>query len=161
MLIKILQDALFSAIAAIGFSAISNPPVRSYAYCAFIAAVGHSLRFVLMQPGVCGLHIVPATALAALVIGLLAVFLSKRSTVPPETYIFPSLLPMVPGVYAYKAFGGLAMCLFFSDEPSFVHNFYLFASNGMMAFFILLAMAVGAVIPIFMFKQVSFQATRR
>ena len=80
---------------------------------------------------------------------------------PPETYIFPSLLPMVPGVYAYKAFGGLAMCLFFSDEPSFVHNFYLFASNGMMAFFILLAMAVGAVIPIFMFKQVSFQATRR
>ena len=29
----------------------------------------------------------------------------------PETFLFPSLLPMIPGIYAYKAFGGLAMCI--------------------------------------------------
>ena len=45
MVEKIFQDALFAAIAAIGFAAISRPPRRAYVYCALIAAVGHSLRF--------------------------------------------------------------------------------------------------------------------
>lgn len=161
MLAQIFQDALFSAIAAIGFSAISNPPRRSYPFTALIAATGHSLRFVIMQPEWGGIHIVVATALASFIIGLLAVFFSGRSNVPPETYLFPSLLPMVPDIFAYKAFGGLAMCLFRASETTFNHYFYLFASNGMMAFFILLSMAVGAIIPIFMFKRISFQATRR
>ncbi|WP_301707862.1 threonine/serine exporter family protein, partial [uncultured Duncaniella sp.] len=49
MVEKIFQDALFAAIAAIGFAAISRPPRRAYVYCALIAAVGHSLRFVLMD----------------------------------------------------------------------------------------------------------------
>lgn len=160
MLAQILQDALFSAIAAIGFSAISNPPRRTYPFCALIAATGHSVRFVIMQPDVAGLHIVVATTIASFIIGLMAVFFSRRSVVPPETYLFPSLLPMVPGIFAYKAFGGLAMCLFRASEQTFSHYFYLFASNGLMAFFILLSMAVGATIPIFMFKKISFQATR-
>ena len=49
MWIDILQDAFFAAIAAIGFSCISNPPRNSYCYCAFIAAVGHSIRYVLLN----------------------------------------------------------------------------------------------------------------
>ena len=41
MIGEILQDALFAAIAAIGFAAISRPPRRAYLWCALIAAVGH------------------------------------------------------------------------------------------------------------------------
>jgi uncharacterized membrane protein YjjB (DUF3815 family) len=36
MVEKIFQDALFAAIAAIGFAAISRPPRRAYVYCALI-----------------------------------------------------------------------------------------------------------------------------
>lgn len=49
MFLQIFQDALFAAIAAIGFAAISRPPRRAYVYCAVIAAIGHALRFVLMN----------------------------------------------------------------------------------------------------------------
>ncbi|MDE6366976.1 MAG: threonine/serine exporter family protein, partial [Muribaculaceae bacterium] len=45
MILQIFQDALFSAIAAIGFAAISNPPRRAYPLCALIAAAGHSIRY--------------------------------------------------------------------------------------------------------------------
>ena len=160
MLSEFLQDAFFAAIAAIGFAAISNPPRRAYLYCAIIAAVGHSARFLMMQESLLGLHIVIASTLAALIVGMLAVLLSPVAHTPAETCLFPSLLPMIPGIYAYKTFGGLVMCLYHGSEDAFEHYFYLFVSNGLTCLFILLGMVIGATIPIFLFKNISFQATR-
>ena len=159
MMTGIFQDALFSAIAAIGFAAVSRPPKGAYIFCAVIAAVGHSFRFVLMNMTM-GIHIIPATLLASFVIGLLAVFVSPLSKIPAETYLFPSLLPMIPGIYAYKAFGALMLCLFSHGQESFNHDFFLFAHNAMTCCCIILCMIVGATIPIFTFKKISFQATR-
>ena len=86
MLEKILEDALFSAIAAIGFAAISRPPARAYLYCAAIAAIGHAVRFMLMTPefGV-RLHIVTASLVAAFMVGIIAVVFSPVVKTPPET----------------------------------------------------------------------------
>ncbi len=160
MLIQFLQDALFSAIAAIGFSAISNPPRRAIPVCALIAATGHSLRFLLMQTGFLQLHIVTASTIAAALIGTLAVIISPKTKIPAETYLYPSLLPMIPGIYAYRTFGAMVMCLYQDGESGFNHYFHLFATNGMTCFFILLGMAVGATLPMFLMKDISFQATR-
>lgn len=160
LFLQYIQDALFAALAAVGFAALSNPPRRAYVYCALIAAIGHSSRFLLLQPGLCGLHIVIATAAASLLVGLLAVLVSPLARTPAEACLFPSLLPMIPGIYAYKAFGGLVMCMYLGSEGSFSHYFYLFASNGLTCLFILLSMVIGATIPIFLLKKISFQATR-
>ncbi|MDE6331683.1 MAG: threonine/serine exporter family protein, partial [Muribaculaceae bacterium] len=111
MLYEYLQDAFFAAIAAIGFASISNPPRRAYLYCALIAAIGHSSRFLMMNESVLGLHIVIATALASLLIGVLAVLLSPLAKMPAETCLFPSLLPMIPGINAYKTSAGLLRCM--------------------------------------------------
>lgn len=157
---QILQDGFFAAIAAIGFAAISRPPRRAYLYCALIAAIGHSVRFVIMHEEFLGLNIITATFLAAFLVGTLAVFFSPIVKTPAETCLFPALLPMIPGIYAYKSFGGLAKCIFSSGQAEFDRYFYLFAHNGLTCLFILLAMVVGATLPIFIFKNISFQATR-
>lgn len=47
--VDILFDGVFAAVAAIGFGAISDPPVRAFPYIALLAAVGHALRFCLMS----------------------------------------------------------------------------------------------------------------
>ncbi|MDE6465154.1 MAG: threonine/serine exporter family protein [Duncaniella sp.] len=161
MFAEILEDALFAAIAAIGFSAISNPPRNAYYYCAAIAAAGHSLRFVLMHYTDGIFSIIPASFVAALVVGVLAVLLSPHAKTPAETFLFPSLLPMIPGIYAYKTFGGLVMCVLHSGENEFLHYLYLFSYNGLTCLFIIVVMVVGATIPIFVFKKVSFRATRQ
>ena len=158
MISEILQDAIFAAIAAIGFSAISNPPRRAYIYCALIAAIGHSLRFALIN--IAGWHIVVATTVASLTIGTLAVLISPRTRIPAETYLYPSLLPMIPGVYAYKTFAAMVMCIYAHGESSFMHYFYLLATNGLTCFFILLGMVVGATVPMFALPHISFTATR-
>ncbi|MCM1369497.1 MAG: threonine/serine exporter family protein [Candidatus Amulumruptor caecigallinarius] len=159
MIFQILQDAIFAAVAAVGFAAISRPPQRAYLYCALIAAAGHSFRFLLMS-GAVGMHIIIATLMASFLIGILAVLLSSISRIPAETYLFPSLLPMIPGIYAYKTFAGLALCIFSNGQDAFIHNFYLFGYNAITCGCILLCMVTGAVLPIFMLKRISFQATR-
>jgi uncharacterized membrane protein YjjB (DUF3815 family) len=162
MLNQILLDALYSAIAAIGFAAISRPPKRAYKYCALIAAIGHASRYVLMLD--CGphFHIVAASTIAAFIIGTLAVLLTTFSKTPAETCLFPALLPMIPGIYAYKTVGGLVMCLASTSAGAEKFNYYFFqfASNGITTLFIILGMVIGATLPIFMFKKISFQATR-
>ncbi|MDE5805324.1 MAG: threonine/serine exporter family protein, partial [Paramuribaculum sp.] len=90
MLIDFIQDIIFSAIAAIGFAAISNPPRNAYVYCALIAAAGHSSRFLLMNiPGI-EMHIVAASTIAAFIIGVLSGIVSPRTRVPAETYLYPA-----------------------------------------------------------------------
>ena len=156
---QIFQDALFTAIAAIGFAAISRPPRRAYIYCALVAAAGHSLRFILME-----IHpqmsIIPASLCAAFVIGVLAVLVSTCAKFPAETCLFPALLPMIPGVYAYKTFGAVALSILSQSQGTFNHYFSLFTYNGLMTCSIILCLVTGATIPIFLFKKFAFQATR-
>ena len=117
LLIDILQDMFFAALAAVGFASISNTPFSVIKYCALLGAVGHGLRFVLMQ---CfEWHIVASAAIASLAVGLLAVMLCTRVKCPPETFSYPSLLPMIPGMYAYRAVQGLVMCLSVDAETEF------------------------------------------
>ena len=160
MLINILQDAFFAALAAIGFASISNPPTRAYKYCALIAAIGHSLRYLLMNNGVIHLHIILASTLAAFSIGLFAVFLAPKAKCPAETCFFPALLPMIPGMYAYRTVAAMVLCLYHQEEAEFTHYFYLLSYNGLTCMFIVLGMVIGATVPIFLFKNTSFQATR-
>lgn len=130
--------------------------------CAAIAAAGHATRFVLVSPAFgCEVNIIVASLVGSLIIGLLAVLLSGRVKSPAEGCIFPALLPMFPGVYAYRTFGGAAMCVLGQSRDTFAGYFYEFAYNGLMALCILVAMAVGAVLPIFLFEKISFQATRQ
>ncbi len=161
MIENFLSDAFFAAIAAIGFSAISNPPRKAYIFCALIAATGHSIRFLLMSPELGQMSIVPASAIASSVIGLLAVLLSPFAKIPAETFMFPSLLPMIPGIYAYKSVGALAMCLLHTDETGFLHYFYLFSTNGLVCLFIIIGMVIGGTLPVFLLKKIAYRATRK
>lgn len=158
MVAEIFEDGLFAAIAAIGFSSISNTPVRAYGACAVVAAVGHAIRYVLMT--VMGFHIIPASSIAAFAVGLLSVFIAPRIKCPAEVCFFPALLPMIPGMYAYRTVEALLSCLIHSCEQTFLHYFYLFAYNGFTCSFIIIGMVLSANIPVFLWKKVSFRATR-
>lgn len=159
-LIEIIQDGFFAAIAAIGFSSISNPPCNAYGWCAGIAAVGHIIRYILTHNPYVNAHIIFASLVAAFAIGLLAVWLAPRAKCPAETFSFPALLPMIPGMYAYRTVEALVLCLGSHTEADFNHYFYLFSSNGLTCTFIVAGMVTGVTVPIFLFKKISFHATR-
>lgn len=55
LVLSVLLDGIFAAIAAIGFAVISNPPRKAILISALLAAVGHALRFYLLNHTTLGL----------------------------------------------------------------------------------------------------------
>lgn len=158
--LAVLEDAFYAALAGIGFASISNPPKNAYKYCAVLSAVGHAIRYVMMHNEWHSFSLVVASFVAALGIGFLAVYCARQAHCPSETFSFFSLLPMIPGMYAYRTVEGLVMCLFTEDEPLFHHYLYLCTSNGLTCAFDILGMVLGVTIPIFILNNIAFRVTR-
>ena len=91
-----LSDGLFAAVAAIGFGAISDPPMRAFPVIALLAAVGHALRFALMQWGV---DIASASLCASVTIGVGSLLVGGPVRGPVTVVFLPALVAMLRGVY--------------------------------------------------------------
>ena len=158
ILLKILQDGIFAAIAAIGFAAISNPPRIAFPFCAFIAAMGHIARYCMLN--FCGMNLIVSSFAGALIVGLLAVFIAPRVKCPPETFSFPALLPMIPGIYAYRTIQALVLALSTTVEEESSHYFYLCEFNGMTCLLVVVGMVVGQLIPLMIFHRLTYSSTK-
>jgi len=155
----ILVDGALAAVAAIGFAVISNPSRKAIAVSALLAAIGHGLRFALIHSG--KLDISLATFVAASCIGLLSILFARIIHCPAEVFSFPSLLPMIPGLYAYRTILGLIKFMRSADalkSQGFMLDFF---HNGLTTMFILFALVVGVSLPVLFFPKTSFSVTRK
>ena len=158
LFIELLLDAIFSAVAAVGFAVISNPPKRAVMISALLAAVGHSFRYYLLH--VPELDIAISTFLAAFLIGMLSFLFAKIIRCPSEVFTFPSLLPMIPGMYAYNMFLSLAKFIR-SDAGAQQELIAEIFKNGLTAAFVMLALVIGVSLPVMLFHKQSFMMSRR
>lgn len=157
-ILLLIKDGIFAAIAAIGFSSISNPDRKVYPAAALIAALGHMTRYYLMNT--MDFHLAGAGFIAALVIGIVSLPAARLTRNPAECISFPALLPMVPGMYAYRSVQSVVECLLAGSEDSFMHYLYLLRFNWMTCIITIVAMVVGVTLPIFIFKKLSFRVTK-
>lgn len=151
-----LIDAIFAAIAGLGFSYANKPPKRILIFCATLGGFGYSLRVIFMNY----FSYTISTFISAICISFVAVFLARKARTPIEIIAFPSLLPMIPGLYAYKAM--LAMFLFIQTDIEKKKSHYLveifdYGSTAVSAIF---ALAVGVSVVILIFYEKSFTMTR-
>lgn len=84
-----------------GFAYACNSPLKTLILSAILAAIAYVLRFSLLNFGINNIAI--ATFIASFCIGCLGILLAKLSKTPAEIIAFPALIPMIPGIYAYKA----------------------------------------------------------
>lgn len=116
IVLDILLDGLFAAIAGIGFGAISDPPMRAFPYIALLAAVGHACRFCLMT--FFGVDIATASLFGALVIGFGSLWLGRQDLLPDDSALYPGFIADDPqGKFAYNMVFSLIMFLQTMDEP--------------------------------------------
>ena len=154
-----ITDGLFAAIAGIGFAIISNPPRKALAICALLACIGHGVRYFLMHNTGLMLDQVTASSIAGFIIGLLSVPFAMRIHCPAECFAFPSLLPMVPGMFAYKAIRDLINIVRLPDTYT-IEYVARFFSNASLTVLVMFGMVVCCIIPIFIFHRQSFSVTR-
>ena len=159
MLVDILTDGIFAAVAAIGFGAISDPPLRAFPSIALLAAIGHALRFCLMT--YLGVDIATASLCASFSIGMGSLVLGKRIYCPMTVLYIPALLPMIPGMYAYRTFQAMFLCMTNTlDEQAFNHYAYLLEFNGLVTVCVVGGMVIGQILPMLAMKRFSFSATK-
>jgi uncharacterized membrane protein YjjB (DUF3815 family) len=159
ILIDILSDGFFAAIAAIGFGAISDPPMRSFKSIALLAAIGHACRYCLMNYA--GIDIATASLISSLLIGFGSLWLGGKIYCPMTVIYIPALLPMIPGKYAYNTVFAQIMFLQNMNEPVLKAKYMeMFFSNGMVAITVIFLLAIGATIPMFIFHRKAFSLTR-
>ena len=143
---SLFTDGFFACLAAIGFGSINNTPRSLLPWCGFIAAIGHTTRFALMNSSL-HLNIILAGFAGSIGIGIISSFVSRHHRCPYEVLAFPALLPMIPGMYAYGTIQALISYLQFGSPSQ--HYLNLLAYNAIMTMLIILFMVIGALIGIF------------
>ncbi|BCA86085.1 membrane protein [Enterococcus saigonensis] len=97
---------LFSFISTVAFGIITNIPKRSLLATGLTGAIGWMVYWLLRQ-NAHGLGF--SNFVAAIAIGCLSIFFSRRLKMPMIIFNIPSLVPLVPGGPAYQAIRELVL----------------------------------------------------
>ncbi|WP_428772862.1 threonine/serine exporter family protein [Vibrio sp.] len=147
LLLNLANDMAFAAIPAVGFALVFNVPQKALIYCAVGGALGHGSRYLMLQFGV---PIEWATLFAATLVGMIGVHWSHRFLAHPKVFTVAALIPMVPGVYAFKAMIAMVEIQQSGYSPELVA---LCLENFLKAMFIIAGLAIGLAMPGLLFYR--------
>lgn len=158
LIINSLIDAGFAAIAGLGFAFGCNPPKRTIFASAILAAIAHGVRFYLQQSG---LGITSATFFAALLVGIVGFLCAKKLKTPTEIITFPAILPMIPGMFAYRTILSIVSFSSESDLELQAKLLVNLTNNLITTISVSLAIAIGISLSLVIFYEQSFMMTRK
>lgn len=92
--------AAASALGVAGFALLFNSPLKLAASAAAIGVVANTSRLVAIDQG---MRVQAATALACVIVGVLAAWAARGGRWPVITLSVPAVLVMIPGVTAHQA----------------------------------------------------------
>lgn len=139
----ILENAPWFGAAALGFAVLFNVPPRTLVVIGLLGATGGSVKLIMLG---LGLGPILASFLGASAVGLLSIPAAHNKHSPPMVFSIASVIPMVPGVFAYRMmFGFIALTGDIGD--SYERILAQTVNAGMKTVFILMALAVGVALP--------------
>lgn len=152
-LLFLLRDAFWSAIAAVGFAVLFHVPRHALWGCAVAGALGHAIRTGLIQAT--GMPIEAATLCAATAVGFWGELLARHYHIPRLVFTVPGVIPMVPGVFAYRTMTGIFEIIGIADLTPLegVETLLSTAVNAIRTGLILAAIAIGIIAPNLLFRR--------
>jgi uncharacterized membrane protein YjjB (DUF3815 family) len=104
MILLLLEDALWSAMAAAGFACLFNVPRRALFGCMLAGAIGHATRQALLLYTPVSIEV--GTLIGATLVGFFSIWMSRRLHAPSLVFAVTGTIPMAPGLFAYRAMIG-------------------------------------------------------
>lgn len=147
LILALLHDMLLAMIPALGFALVFNVPQKALKYCAIGGAIGYGTRFLLMHWGI---SIEWSTLVAATLVGMVGVHWSHRFLAHPKVFTVAALIPMVPGVFAFKA---MIAIVEINRRGFSLELWGLMIDNVLKAIFIVAALAIGLAMPGLLFYR--------
>jgi uncharacterized membrane protein YjjP (DUF1212 family) len=135
-------DVLAAGVAAASYPVYFSMPYRLIIWPVIVGALAHGLRWWVME--VWGWNVILGAFVACLFVGVVLAPVARIGHIPFAGVGFAAVVSLVPGVYVFRvidAFGALAFGATSAQVMGAI-------SDGATAVFIVIAMAVGLVIPL-------------
>jgi uncharacterized membrane protein YjjB (DUF3815 family) len=144
------EKGVWFGFAALGFAILFNVPPRTLLVIWLLAAVGGLAKIMMVQIGA---GVILASLTGATVIGVLSIPAAHNKHAPPLVFAIPAVIPMIPGMLAYRMILGL---ITLADNPgisSYSQVLSETVNNGLKVMFILMSLAVGVAIPMLITRK--------
>lgn len=155
--IAYLENGIWFGLAAIGFAILFNVPNRTLKTIWIFGALGGLTKLILIQVG---LGVVMGSFGGAALIGVLSISAAHRKHTPPMILAIPSVIPMVPGAFAYRMMIGLMKLSGDGVAENYNQILAETVNNGLKATFILMSLAFGVALPMFITRKQSAKNLR-
>ncbi len=148
-LLPLAEDAVFSALAALGYLFLFNVPWRLAWVGIICGAASHTTRTFCLQHGI---DIVTGSLIGALAAGFLSAIFAGWFRAPISAFAFPGVVAMIPGSYAFRAvIGFLEIIKAGPDAPVALLSETLALSAT--SLLMVLAIAIGVAAPMMVHKS--------
>jgi uncharacterized membrane protein YjjB (DUF3815 family) len=152
IILEILFDFSIAFIVAVGWGILFGTTKRIIWVAGLMGALGHSIRFVLIQ---LDLGLITATLSGAVVIGLIGIFVAHKVHTPPVVFTMPACITMIPGMFAYKTMLAGIKLTDVSDYSDNTGILVQMAHNFMITVSLLFTLAIGITIGVLLFRKTS------
>ena len=157
-ILNVFHKACWCGVAALGFGILFNAPRRALAFIWLGGFVAGSIKFGMLESGLAG-GIVSASFAAAVGVGFLSIPVAHKSHVPPVIFSIPSIIPLVPGVFAYRTMLGF-MKLTAQPDSGYAQNLAETFQNATVTLFVIMAISLGVAVPMHIFRKKSAKNLR-
>ncbi len=143
---NIAENALWSGVAAVGFGILFNVPRKVIFPVFLLALFAGFVKFLFLEYD---FNIIIATFFASLFVGIFSIPFASKINKPLVVFGIPSIIPMIPGYFAYKTILGMKLFTL-SSSNEINQNIALNSifANGFTTLFILFAITVGVTAPL-------------
>jgi uncharacterized membrane protein YjjB (DUF3815 family) len=150
--IEFFEKGFWFGIAALGFAILFNVPQRVLFTVWLLAAAGGMTKLLLLHFHA---NVIVASLGGAVLIGMLTIPAAHNRHAPPLVFSIPAVIPMVPGVFAYRMMLGIIHLAVSPVNDQYQQIIAETINNGLNMFFILLSLAVGGSLPLLISRKES------
>src|SRR6187402_410139 len=137
--------AFWCGFAALGFGVLFNAPTRTLFAIWTGGFLAGFVKFAALQ-SIPGSGVIFCSFIAAVIVGIASIPVAHSRHVPPVIFAIPSVIPLVPGVFAYRTMLGL-MKLTGSIGIEYSQVISETVHNGAITLFVVMALSLGVAVP--------------
>lgn len=152
--LEILSKSFWAGVAAIGFAILFNVPRRTLFTIWALGFLGGLVKFTAMN---FDFGIVFSSFFAATFVGIASVQTAHLQKSPPLIFSIPSVIPMVPGIFAYKMMLGLIALANMVSNEDYINILANTVNNGAKTLFILISLGTGVALPMLITRKESIK----
>ena len=150
--VAFFEKWIWFGFAAVGFAILFNVPKRTLWVIFMMGAIGGAAKILTMKFGG---SIILGSFAGAMLVGFLSIGAAHFKHSPPFVFSIPSVIPMVPGAFAYRMMMGIIRLTGEVDHATFNQLLIETVNNGLKAFFVLMALSVGVSAPMLLTRRES------